>query len=147
MQITLYQNSKPLNHTSRTFTSPVTISGFLRDGCDIFDPEIEIEYNASLLSYNYAQIPDYGNRFYYFRESPTIEGKRIILHLSADSFYNWKSVIMKSQCIAERSSSNFELMLEDPAVCSLAGYELFSRSLPYEFRPDQGVYILTVAGG
>ena len=121
MQITLFQNSRPLNHTRRTFTAPVTISGYLREGCDIFDPEIEIEYNASLLSYNYAQIPDYGNRFY--------------------------SVIMNSHCIAERSSSNYELMLEDSAVSAVAGYELFSRSLPYSFRPDQGIYVLIVAGG
>jgi hypothetical protein len=147
MQITLYQNSKPLNHSSRTFTAPVTITGFLREGCDIFDPEIEIEYNAALLSYNYALIPDYGNRYYYFREAPTIEGKKIILHLTADSLYNWLNVIMKSHCIAERSSSNFELMLEDSAVSAVAGYELFSRSLPYTFRPDQGIYVLIVAGG
>ena len=147
MQITLFQNSRPLNHTRRTFTAPVTISGYLREGCDIFDPEIEIEYNASLLSYNYAQIPDYGNRFYSFRESPTIEGKKIILHLTADSLYNWLSVIMNSHCIAERSSSNYELMLEDSAVSAVAGYELFSRSLPYSFRPDQGIYVLIVAGG
>lgn len=147
MQITLYQNSKPLNHTSRTFTQPVTITGYLREGCDIFEPDIEIEYNSAMLSYNYALIPDYGNRYYYFREAPTIEGKKIILHLTADSLYNWLNVIVKSYCIAERSSSNFELMLEDSAVSAVAGYELFSRSLPYAFRPDQGIYVLIVAGG
>lgn len=147
MQLTLYQNSKPLNHSSRTLTAPIAITGFLRDGCDIFDPEIEIEYNANLLAYNYAKIPEYGNRFYYFRENPTIDGKKMILHLSADSLYNWKNVIMNSHCIAERSSSNYELMLEDSAVSAVAGYELFSRSLPYAFRPDKGIYVLIVAGG
>lgn len=147
MQLNLYQNSKPFNHTSRTFTNPISISGHLRDGCDIFDPEIEVEYNASLFAYNYAQIPEYGNRFYYFRETPSIDGKRMVLHLSADSLYNWRNVIMKSHCIAERSSSNFELMLEDSAVSAVAGYEVFSRSLPYAFRPDQGIYVLIVAGG
>lgn len=147
MQIVLYQNIKPLNHITRTFTLPVALVGNLRDGCDIIDPDIEVEYNSAFFSYNYAYIADFGDRYYYFREAPTIEGKKMILHLTADSLYNWRTIIMKSQCIAERSSSLYDVFLADSAVTDSTGYRYYSRSLPYEFRPDYGSYVLFVAGG
>ena len=146
MQIILSKNTVPINHTSRTMSDPVTISGFLRSGSDIFNPEIEVEYNAAYLQKNYAYIPEYG-RHYYFSDPPTIEGKKMILHLEADSLYNYLSVIMASQCIAERSSSIYDLYLTDEAVASEAGYTYFSYSLPYTFHPESGKYILAVAGG
>lgn len=146
MTINLYQNIFALNRCARSLNNPLAISGFLRDDCDIFAPDIEVEYNAAYLQYNYAFIPEY-NRYYSFKESPTVSGKKMILHLEADSLWNWKNVIMNSQCIAERSSSNFDVMIEDSAVLSVAGYTYFSRSLPYEFKPDHGTYVLMVAGG
>ena len=54
---------------------------------------------------------------------------------------------MASQCIAERSSSIYDLYLTDEAVASEAGYTYFSYSLPYTFHPENGKYILAVAGG
>ena len=147
MQIVLYKNNKPLNHVTRSFNLPVSLVGNLREGFDGMDPDIEVEYNAAFFSYNYAYIADFGGRYYYYRESPTVEGKKMILHLTADSLYNWRSIIMKSQCIAERSSSLYDVFLADSAVVDSAGYRYYSRSLPYEFRPDYGSYILFVAGG
>lgn len=144
--IVLYQNSKPLNHTARTFTNPLIISGTPREEVDPFLPEITVEYNAAIFQYNYAYIAEY-NRHYYFEKMPTVAGKTIVLHLHGDSFFNFKNVIMRSQCIADRSSSLYDLMVTDPAVISVSGYEYFERSLSYQFRPDNGTYILTVASG
>lgn len=144
--IVLYQNRVPLNHARRTFLNPLQILGTPREELNPLRPEITVEYNAAIMTYNYAYIAEY-NRYYSFSELPTVEGKTLKLSLKADTFWNWKAVIMKSQCIAERSSSNFELMLEDTAVSAVAGYDIFSRSLPYEFRPDMGRYVLAVAGG
>lgn len=146
MNITLYHNTMPLDHISRTFTQAATLTGTLREGCNILNPDIRVKYNVGYLQCNYAYIADFG-RYYYFREPPTIEGDLMTIHLKADTLYNYRDVILKSYCIAERSTSNFELMLEDSAVSAVAGYDVFSRSLPYSFRPEQGIYVLTVAGG
>jgi hypothetical protein len=148
MQIILYKNRIPLNHISRSLADALTITGEPHDAdnLDILNPEITLKYNATYLQYNYCYIPDFG-RYYSFSAPPTITKKTITLHLHVDVLYTYRSVIMQSQCIAERSSSNYELMAEDGAVTALAGYELFSRSLPYSFRPDAGTYVLTVAGG
>ena len=146
MQITLYTQTKPYNSLARTMTSPVVVTGVLRNTCDILNVEIEIEYNATNITKNYAFIPDFG-RFYYFRKPPTIEGKRIVLHLHGDSLYNFRNNIYASYCVAERSSSNYDLMLPDSVVMGEQGYNIFNRVLPYKFHPEQGEYILTIAGG
>ena len=70
-----------------------------------------------------------------------------MVSMHVDVLFTYRNSVLNSQCIAERSSSNYELMLEDTAVSAVAGYDIFSRSLPYAFRPDQGIYVLIVAGG
>lgn len=144
--IVLYQNTVPLNNARRTFTNPLSISGTPREDLDPLHPEILVEYNAAIMLYNYAYIAEYG-RYYSFDKLPTVEGKKLRLSLKADTFWNWKNVIMRSECIAERSSSAGDLMVEDSAVIGVAGYTYFSRSLPYTFQPDNGTYVLMVAGG
>lgn len=148
MNIYLYQNTKPISHMARTLTNPLQITGEPKeaDSLDVVNPDIVLEYNSAYLQYNFCFIPDYG-RYYYFREAPTITKKTITLHLCVDVKYTYRNIIMRSQCIAERSSSWFDLFLNDGAVEGVTGYEYFEQSLPYKFRPDSGTYILTVGSG
>ena len=146
MQVILYTNTKPLNNLSRSLSAVGTITGTLREGCSILNPDITVEYNGAYLAANYAYIADFG-RYYYFREAPTIQGKTMVLHLHVDVLYTYRAQIMAASCIAERSSSNFDLMLPDSAYAEEAGYYYHSVSLPYSFRPDAGTYIISVTGG
>ena len=146
MNITLYTNTSVLNSIHRSLTQVASINGTLREGFNMLNPDIRLEYNAAYLAANYAYIPDYW-RYYYYRDMPSIEGDIMVLHLYADSLYNYRNQVLAADCIAERSSSRYDVMLDDSAVLGVAGYEVFSRSLPYEFRPDKGKYVLIVAGG
>lgn len=148
MNITFFKNTIPKSHIARTLSQPLTVTGEPReaDTLDILNPIINFQYNAALLQYNFAYIPDFGGR-YYFINDLMIKGKTIEVSFHVDVLYTYRNVILSSQCIAERSASNYELMLEDDAVSALSGYDVFSRSLPYEFRPDMGRYVLAVAGG
>lgn len=146
MNIILYNQSIALDHMSRSMSNPVTISGHLREGCDIIAPDIRVQYNASLLGKNYAHIPDY-ERYYYFKKPPSIEGDTMVLHLYSDAKYNFRSEIMNANCIAERSSSHFNLFLPDNAIIEEEGYIYHTGVFPYEFKPQNGSYILTVCGG
>ena len=146
MQITLYSNTRLLNRLDRTFGSPVTLTGELRDPMNVIDPDITVEFNSAYLTKNYAYLPDF-NRYYYFRNPPSVNGKLMVLHLHADALYNYRDLIMKSECIADRSSSNYNPYLDDDAISQESGYEYYSRSLPFEFTPDSGSYVLICAGG
>lgn len=148
MQIILYKNTRPSRNIARTLSDPLTLTGEPRsaDTLDMYNPEIVIPYNSTIFSgYNFCYIPEYGR--YYFINDFRIIGKTILLSMHVDVLYTYRDSVLNSQCIAERSSSNYELMLEDTAVSAVAGYDIFSRSLPYTFRPDQGIYVLIVAGG
>ena len=146
MQIVLYNNGKLLNRLERDLNVVATLTGELREGCDVINPQIMVEYNANYLNANYAYIAAF-NRYYYFSEPPAFNGKFMILYLHADALYNYRDLILKSECIAERSSSNYNPYLDDSAILKCAGYEYYSRSLPFEFTPNSGSYVLMVAGG
>lgn len=146
MQIVLKKNTTPLNHCSRNLTKIATINGFLREGCDIMDPDIRVDYNAAYLTANYASIADFG-RNYYYRKPPTIEGDIMLLHLHADTLMNYLPIVLASECIAERSSSRYNLYINDTALLGEVGYNYFQRKLNGDaFTPDNGKYILTVGG-
>lgn len=147
MTINLYSQTIPINHMARNMTPVATLTGYLREGCSILNPDIKVEYNASYLGANYAQISDFG-RFYYFREPPTIEGDTMILHLHSDALYNYRNIVLNSECIAERSSSRYNLKLKDSALLGETGYSYYSRSFAggYEFQPGAGKYVLCTGG-
>lgn len=147
MNLVLYQNKTAVNRSTRALTQIASITGHLREGCNILNPDIRVEYNSAYLTANYAYIPEFGGRYYFFREAATIEGKVMVLHLHVDVLYTYRQQIMAAPCIAERSSSNFDLMLPDDAYAEEAGYYYHSLSLPYTFRPDHGIYVLSTTGG
>lgn len=146
MNIILYQNKTASNRPNRNLTQVASLNGHLRESDNVFNPDIRVEYNSSNLTANYAYIPDYG-RYYFFSEPPTIDGKTMILHLYVDVLYTYRAQIMAAECVAERSSSNFDLMLPDSAYAEEAGYYYHSLSLPYAFHPEQGIYVLSTTGG
>lgn len=146
MQLILYTNSSPLNYLSRSLSNATTITGHLRDATDILNVDVVVSYDVNYLNKNYCYIADFG-RYYYFRESPTVDGKTIILHLHSDALYNYRAIIMRSPCIAQRSSSDYNLNIPDSAVISEVGYDYFTGVLPYRFTPENGQYVLTVSGG
>lgn len=146
IQIALYQNRQLLNSPYRSLNNPLSIMGTPKEEIDPIDPEITVEYNAAILQYNYAYIAEYG-RYYYFTKVPSVVGKTIVLHLHADALYNYRSLILASYCIAERSSSHFNIFLPDSAILEEEGYIMNSGVLPYKFKPENGSYILTVCGG
>lgn len=148
MQITFYHQTTPLNNLSRNLTQSASMTGTLKEGCDILNPDIRVNFNSGFITNaNYAYIPDFG-RYYYFREPPTIEGDFMIIHLHADALYNYKELVLASDCIAERSSNRYNLKLKDSALLGETGYNYYSRSLEggYSFQPDAGKYILCTGG-
>lgn len=146
MVITFYDQPIALDHMARVLNNPVTLNGNLREGCDIIAPEIRVKYSAVLATKNYAYIPDF-HRYYYFQKPPSIEGDIMVLHLYADALYNYRNQIYNATCIAERSSSHFNLFLPDSAILEEDGYVYHTGVLPYKFKPNNGSYILTVCGG
>lgn len=144
MQIKFYRNQYPKNRMQRTFNNEVALTGFLREGCSIENPVIKVNHNANIILSNYAYIPEFGR--YYFIVDHTIEHDFDIITLHVDVLYTYRNVIQQSQCIARRSSSHYDLYLNDDFIQACQGYEFNYSRFPYTFDASTGTWILMCSG-
>lgn len=145
MTIHWYKNTVPKNRLYRNLTGHLESSGHLVEGCNVINPVIKMSYNAYQVNINYAYIPDFGR--YYFITDYKIEGDTIYIYMHVDVLYTYRDIILKSQCIAGRSSSHYDVNLPDNMIQAEEGYRYNVTQLPYTFDPSTGSYILMVTGG
>ena len=145
MTIDWYRNTTPKNRLNRNLTGHLQSTGHLVEGSTIINPVIKMSYNAYQANINYAYIADFAR--YYFIEDYKIEGDAIYIYMHVDVLYTYRNIILASQCIASRSSSNYNVNLVDNMIQTEEGYRYNVSQLPYSFDPSTGSYILMVTGG
>ena len=72
--------------------------------CDILNPTIILKYDSGILSYNYAEIPTFGNRKYFIKDKSVEPGKLMYLTLAVDPLETYAEGIKKSPGIITRAS-------------------------------------------
>ena len=144
MTIDLYTNTVPKGRLFKTLTNHKQVVGFVREQIEVEVPVIHIEYDAAIFNLNYAYIQQFGR--YYWIEKKVIDGDTVHLTLQVDALNTYKSVILNSQCIAERSSSRYSLGLQDSFVKAEQGYRYNFSKFPYTFGTHAS-YVLAVTGG
>ena len=118
------------------------------ENMDIVNPSLKINYDSDLLSANYMYIPKL-NRYYYITNIEIPNGKFLILSGHCDVLMSFWNSIKKCQCVAGRSSSNFDEYLDDPMISVKNTYRTESRRLSGEFTPSAGGlnhYVLSIGG-
>lgn len=145
MQIDFYRNTAPKNRLYRTLSGHLVVTGSLKDACDVLNPSIMVSYNAYHININYCYIPEFGR--YYFIENYIIDGDTVILKLHVDVLYTYRAQILNANVIASRSSSHYNVNLNDSMIQAEEGYRYNITQLPYSFDPSNGSYILAVTGG
>ena len=145
MVIDWYTNSVPPGRMYNSLSNHRQSIGYLRDACGVESPSVYMEYDPYYMNINYAYIPDFGR--YYRITGRQVDGKRILISLASDVMVNFRSVILNSDCIAERSSSRFSIGLEDGFIKAEQGYRYNFSKFPYTFGGANSSYVLTVTGG
>lgn len=144
MIIKLYTQTIPKNKMFRNLTNEITLTGNVKDTFDILNPIVQFNYNANLKNVNYAYIPEYGR--YYFVSPPIISGKTVYLKMHVDVLYTYRAIIMKSPCIAIRSSNRGNLYFQDDYIQFEEGYRYNVSKFPYRFDAESGTYIICISG-
>lgn len=144
MVIKLYTQTIPKNKMFRNLTNEITLTGNVKDTFDILNPIVQFNYNVNLKNVNYAYIPEYGR--YYFVSPPIISGKTAYLKMHVDVLFTYKNIIMKSPCIAIRSSNRGNLYFQDDYIQFEEGYRYNVSKFPYRFDAESGTYILCISG-
>ena len=145
MVIKLYNNiSDPLK-VGKILQNEVTITGDLRDSCDIEHPSIIIE-GDTILNYNYAYIPDFG-RYYFFTKPPEAVAANLMrLELTEDYLETYKTEIRSTKAIIKRQERLYNKYLNDNEALSYT-YEILSA---YAFETPftkASIPYLTMLGG
>lgn len=138
-------NTAPKNRLFRKLTGELTSTGTLKESCDVLNPVLTMAYNAYHVNINYAYIADFGR--YYFIENYVIDGDLVHIKLHVDVLYTYRQQILRSQCIAMRSSSKYSIGLQDDFIKAEQGYRYNFSKFPYTFGGANSCYILTVTGG
>lgn len=144
MVIKLYTQTIPKNKMFRNLTNEITITGNVKDTFDILNPIVQFNYNVNLKNVNYAYIPEFGR--YYFVSPPIISGKTAYLKMHVDVLFTYKAIIMKSPCIAIRSSNRGNLYFQDDYIQFEEGYRYNVSKFPYRFDAESGTYIICISG-
>lgn len=144
MVIKLYTQTIPKNKMFRNLTNEITVTGNVKDTFDILNPIIQLNYNVALKNVNYAYIPEFGR--YYFVSPPIISGKTLYLKMHVDVLFTYKAIIMKSPCIAIRSSNRGNLYFQDDYIQFEEGYRYNVSRFPYRFDAESGTYIICISG-
>lgn len=71
--------------------------------CDVLNPTIILHYDPSILSYNYAEIPTFGRK-YFIKDKSVEPGKLMYLTLAVDALETYAEGIKKSPGIITRAS-------------------------------------------
>ena len=144
-QIELMKNSDPYNKINKNPASVQTVEGTLKEECTIVDPEVLIEYTGALTSANYAYIPEFG-RYYFIRNAESYRNGLWFIQLHTDVLKSFASSIMSSPAIVARSSSNFNMMLNDDHYFTQENPYIFTQEFPSGFNTAQASFILALIG-
>lgn len=111
MDIVLYNNLSDLNHISKNIIALATVSALLKNETEITAPVVRLN-SAMPPAVNYCYIPAF-ERYYYINKQNIIPGGINELSLQCDVLMSFKSTILDSTVIAERSTNHCNKSLPD----------------------------------
>lgn len=113
MNISVGKTSDDPRKIKKSFSSVASFSGQLKNESSIKNPVILVQGNiSSVASCNYMHIPAF-DRYYYLSDCVSISNSLFELRGTEDVLMSNANDILQSFAIAKRSSSNYDLYLDD----------------------------------
>lgn len=85
------------------FTNQTTLSGTLREACDVLNPVIYCEISNPNI-YNYCSIELFGNRSYFIKNFEYVNNKLVRLYLHVDVLQTYKDMILNLTPVISRTN-------------------------------------------
>lgn len=143
--IELIYNQSESNKIGKTLSTLSTISGTIRGGSSILNPDILAEVPISTLKgCNYMYIPEFGR--YYFMTGIEAETNGLSrISGRVDVLETYKTQILAQTAIIERQQNKWNLYIEDGIFREYANPNIIFKAFPSGFTSQQ--FVLAVAGG
>lgn len=131
MDIILYNTKDDNRKLNKTLTEIKTITVRLKDDTDIMHPVIELDGANLPPTANYCYIAAF-SRYYYINQQDIKIGRDLVLTLSVDVLMSWKSLILNSTVIAERTSNKYNKYIPDKIPMLSRQNNIFKAFTPYQ---------------
>lgn len=152
MNCTLYTVADDKRVVNKTLGTGATLTCHVYEGCDITQPKILVDYDASLTTCNYMYIDDF-HRYYFIDNIRFDAGKRMIIEGSVDVLYTYQSEIKNLTATCIRNENAPEALLVDKFITFTPKREVEIYPInktPFNIRSagnDSSNYILCCGGG
>lgn len=149
MNIQIGQTTQPRNALNKSPSFTYTISGSLRDGCDMINPIITIKADtgafASYAQFNYMYIGDF-KRYYYITFKAVRTGIAEV-HGHVDVLYTYRDQILNNSGLVLRASTKSQItkMLDDGCFKTYSDDHIVAQKFTGDTFTN-GTFILAVAG-
>lgn len=146
MTIQFYKIADMANKINKRIpdTPALTIQGTLKDRCSMLDPVITIQ-NSSVPDYNYAYIPEF-NRYYFVSPATNLGAVLWSVTMHVDVLYTYRQQIMTAPCIVAKSSSSYNLYLNDNNYKCYSNPHIFCENWPSGFDVTEAKFVMTLFG-
>ena len=143
MQIKLYSTKSERNRLTKVLNNEVTLTGNLERACDIVNPIIVLEYDATLATKNYVYIADFGR--YYFISNIVFDDETMIVYMHCDVLMSFRADILASIARVIRSASNYDVMIVDNMIINKANTRTYQRKIGNGFT-RANKYLVLIGG-
>ena len=145
MTIKLYTNTSPADFVDKQITQVgADISGYLREGTTILNPDIMIEADALPASANYMYISEFG-RYYFIGDIEAVRNGLYKIPGRVDALSSWATQLRACKGIVHRAESQYNTYLDDGSFKAYSNPHIITKEFPNGFTTYD--YVLAVAGG
>lgn len=137
-------NNEPMNKISKSPETKYTLSGTLRDESSIVDPVILVEKDNPLDA-NYAYIEAF-RRYYYIKDITSVRTGLWRVTMHTDVLKTFSEGILNSPCIVAKSSSRFNLYLNDSDYKCEQCDIVLTKTFPTGFNLANSMFVAAILG-
>lgn len=145
MLVNFMKNSSAEIVVNKTVSTSKSLDCNLKMESSVFQPRLIVN-GVSIAEFNYMQIPDLGNRYYYIDEVITHNQGVLEVVGRVDVLMSFSSDILASSAVIERNENVFSKYVSDSRYTILNYERIQTKLFPNSF-PNNGQFILVVAGG
>lgn len=141
--INLMNNQDELNKISKTPTTIMTLVGELREETDLVNPQINIEYDGTLVNVNYMYIGTF-NRYYFITKIESVRTGLWRIYAHCDVLKTYSQAILGTKCVVARNENKYNLYLNDSFFKVYSNPRLQICNFPSKFTGES--YVLVMNG-
>ena len=149
MNVKLYINSSDPKVSQKSLTLKATLNNVqLTEQTSVENPSFLLDYNVNYLSCNYVYCTEF-NRYYFVTGREIRNGNQIIINCHVDWRKSFRSQILNSNIIADRSFSNVDAYVPDNMATVRDSIKTITRTIPntvFVGPSGSNQYVLTIGG-